>query len=148
LATCHQLANVRYSGYGQFLSATDRAGRLIIFVVPRAGEFPTISLVRHRLLEKCGSTCDQFLSRFVCILQLRRAFYNAMVVFRDPEAQKRGVVVVGYFIGQGNGSRQSSDAIWKVPKLRQCVPMPIATIHIPTPNLKPPITSVSRIKAT
>jgi hypothetical protein len=119
-----------YSGYGQFLSATDRAGRLIIFVVPRPGEFPTISLVRHRLLEKCGSTCDQFLSRFVCILQLRRAFYNAMVALRDPEAQRRGVVVVGYFIGNGKGSRLSSDATWKVPKLSQCLPLSIVAIHL------------------
>jgi hypothetical protein len=48
-----------YSGHGRFLSATDRAGRLINLVLPRRlGAFSTISLVRHRLLEKCGSICD------------------------------------------------------------------------------------------
>jgi hypothetical protein len=47
-----------YSGYGRCLSATDRAGRLIILVVPRPGEFSAISVVRHRLLEKCGYICD------------------------------------------------------------------------------------------
>jgi hypothetical protein len=51
--------DVLYRGYGRFLSATDRAGRIINLVVPRPGEFSTISLVRHRLLEKCGSIiCD------------------------------------------------------------------------------------------
>jgi hypothetical protein len=39
-----------YRGYGQFLSAKDRAGRVVSFLVSRPGEFPTISLVRHRLL--------------------------------------------------------------------------------------------------
>jgi hypothetical protein len=47
-----------YSGSGRFLPATDRAGRLINFVVTRLGVFSTTSLVRHRLLEKCGSICD------------------------------------------------------------------------------------------
>jgi hypothetical protein len=47
-----------YSGYGRLLSATDRACRVISLVVPRPGEFSTISLVRHRLLEKCGFICD------------------------------------------------------------------------------------------
>jgi hypothetical protein len=47
-----------YRGYGQFLSATDRAGRIINLLVPRPGEYSTISLVRHRVLEKCVSICD------------------------------------------------------------------------------------------
>jgi hypothetical protein len=47
-----------YRGYGRLLSATDRAGRMINLFVPRPGEFSTISLVRHRLLEKCGFVCD------------------------------------------------------------------------------------------
>jgi hypothetical protein len=47
--------DVLYSGYGRSLSTTDRAGRIIGLVVPRPGEFTTISLVRHIPLEKCGS---------------------------------------------------------------------------------------------
>jgi hypothetical protein len=47
-----------YSGYGRLLIATDRAGRLISLLVARPGEFSTISLVRHRVLENCVSICD------------------------------------------------------------------------------------------
>jgi hypothetical protein len=47
-----------YSGNARFLSDKDRAGRIINLLVPRPGQFSTISLVRHRLLEKCGSICD------------------------------------------------------------------------------------------
>jgi hypothetical protein len=38
-----------YRGNARFLSATDRAGRMMCLVVPRPGEFFTVSLVRHRL---------------------------------------------------------------------------------------------------
>jgi hypothetical protein len=119
-----------YRGNARFLSATDRAGRIINLLVAPQGEFSTISLVRHRLMKKYSSICDRFLSCFVCLLQLRRGFYSTMVAFRDPEAQRRGVVVVGYFIGQGNGSGQSSDATWKFPKLHRCLPMRVAAIHL------------------
>jgi hypothetical protein len=53
-----------------------------------------------------------------------------MVASRDPEAQRRGAVVVGYFIGSGKGTRHNSEATWKVPKLSQCVPIPIVAIHL------------------
>jgi hypothetical protein len=55
-----------------------------------------------------------------------------MVAFRDPEAQRRGAVVVAYFIGNGNGSRspQNLDATWKVTKLSQCLPVRVAAIHL------------------
>jgi hypothetical protein len=38
-----------YRGNARFLSATDRAGRIINLVVPRPGDFSAIALVRHRL---------------------------------------------------------------------------------------------------
>jgi hypothetical protein len=53
-----------------------------------------------------------------------------MVASRDPEAQRRGAVVVVYSIGKGNGSRQQSDATWKLPKLLQCLPWRVAAIHL------------------
>jgi hypothetical protein len=53
-----------------------------------------------------------------------------MVAVRDQEAQRRGAVIVCYLIGNGNGSRQSSDATWKLPKVIQCLPSPIVAIHL------------------
>jgi hypothetical protein len=119
-----------YRGNSRFLSDTDRAGRIVNLVVARPGEFSTMALVRHRLMKKYSSICDRFLSCFVCLLQLRRGFYNTMVAYRDPEVQRRGFVVVCFFIGQGNGSRQSSDVSWKFPKLNMCLPMRVAAIHL------------------
>jgi hypothetical protein len=55
-----------YSGYCQSLSATDRAGRIIGLVVPRPGEYSTISLVRHRLFEKCVYVIDSSVVLFAC----------------------------------------------------------------------------------
>jgi hypothetical protein len=51
-----------------------------------------------------------------------------MVASRDPEAQRRGAVVVGYFMGKGEGS--NSDYLWKLPKLIQCLPVRVAASHL------------------
>jgi hypothetical protein len=53
-----------------------------------------------------------------------------MVASRDPEAQRRGGVVVAYLIENGNGSRHNSEAAWKLPKLSQCLPLRVAAIHL------------------
>jgi hypothetical protein len=81
-------------------------------------------------MKKYSSICDRFLSCFVFLLQLRRGFYNTMVAFRDPEAQRRGAVIVGYFIGQGNGSGLSYEATWKFSKLNRSLPFRVAALHL------------------
>jgi hypothetical protein len=81
-------------------------------------------------MKKYSSICDRFLSCFVFLLQLRRGFYNTMVAFRDSDAQRRGVVVVGYFIGNENATRQNPDAIWRWGKLHRSLPFRFAAIHL------------------
>ncbi|CAJ1965027.1 unnamed protein product [Cylindrotheca closterium] len=107
-----------YSGAGRFLNAYDSGGRIINF------------LVGVPKVYKTDAVCDIFGS--TTYFQLRRAFYNIMVAFRDnAEVQRRGAVAIGWTVGNVNGTAgDNADMNWKLPRLHEGTPMRASAVHL------------------
>lgn len=106
------------SGYAQWLNQRDRAGRAVLFWTPGAHVGPMIN-------------------------RLRVQWYGFMNALRDVETQKRGMVGVGYSIGNTMG-RYDPQAALRLPMLARSLPTRFVAVHTCTEGPHPVLDVVMR----
>jgi hypothetical protein len=67
----------------------------------------------------------------IIYLQMRRYFYNAMMMTDDVETQRKGVVAIMYTMGQGQPRRSAKgiNTVWKFGIMFRSLPLPLSSIH-------------------
>ena len=70
---------------------------------------------------------------------MRRLFYLSMLALRDPETQKRGLVVLVSYLK--NNQVEAARAIgfngaWKAPRLALGIPIHVAAVHLAYDSMK------------